>query len=123
MIAADIDEPNAQETAKTLTDLGISDTHHTHFQVDVTSPEHVGQLMADIKKNYGRYPCISVNCHGITRDDFLIKMSEEAFSEVINVNLKVRGRKNSTLCAWKIFVVSDIFQNAFYMTILNQLVI
>lgn len=104
MIAADIDKSNALVTAEALTDLGISDTRHTHFQLDVTSSEQVGQFMADINKNYRRYPCISVNCHGITRDDFLIKMTEEAFNEVINVNLKVRGEKKSTLCASKIFI-------------------
>ena len=77
------------ETIQTLADLGSSDLHHSYHQVDVTSSDHVAQFMADIKRDYEQYPCISVNCHGITRDDFLIKMSEEYFNEVINVNLKV----------------------------------
>lgn len=86
---ADIDKQNAMNTSEALTELGGSSTRHSHFQVDVRSSNQIEQLMADIKKNYQRYPCISVNCHGITRDDFLIKMSEEYFNEVINVNLKV----------------------------------
>lgn len=44
--------------------------------------------MDKINKDYQRYPCISVNCHGVTRDDFIVKMSEEQFNEVIDVNLK-----------------------------------
>lgn len=89
MIAADIERPIAAETVESLSDLGGSDARHSHFQLDVTSLDQVTQFMADIKNNYKRYPSISVNCHGITRDDFLIKMSEESFNEVINVNLKV----------------------------------
>ena len=89
VIAADIERPIAMETVETLNELGGDDSCHSHFQVDVTSFDQVTQFMADIKKDYQRYPCISVNCHGITRDDFLIKMSEESFNEVINVNLKV----------------------------------
>lgn len=89
VIAVDIDGPNALETAKTLTDLGGGDARHSHYELDVTSSDHVEQLMADIKKDYETHPCISVNGHGITRDDFLIKMSEESFNQVINVNLKV----------------------------------
>lgn len=89
VIAADIDGPNALETAKTLTDLGGGDARHSHYELDVTSSDQVEQLMADIKKDYETHPCISVNAHGITRDDFLIKMSEESFNQVINVNLKV----------------------------------
>ena len=89
VIAADIEPANAMETVDTLTDLGGSDARHSYFELDVTSSQQIGQFMANINKDYGRYPCISVNCHGITRDDFLIKMSEESFNEVVNVNLKV----------------------------------
>lgn len=40
-------------------------------------------------KEYKRIPNIAVNCAGITRDSFLLKMSEEDFKQVIDVNLKV----------------------------------
>lgn len=40
-------------------------------------------------KEYKRTPSIAVNCAGITRDSFLLKMSEEDFKQVIDVNLKV----------------------------------
>jgi NAD(P)-dependent dehydrogenase (short-subunit alcohol dehydrogenase family) len=89
VIAADIDGASAIETVATLADLGGNDVHHSHFELDVSSSDQVGQFMAQVKKNYEKHPCISINCHGITRDDFLIKMTEESFNEVINVNLKV----------------------------------
>ncbi|XP_028418085.1 estradiol 17-beta-dehydrogenase 8-like [Dendronephthya gigantea] len=85
VIVADIDGSSAKKTAEAL---GGSDANHSHFEMDVTSSQQIEQFMEDIKKKYKRYPCISVNCHGITRDDFLIKMSEKSFNEVINVNLK-----------------------------------
>ena len=89
MIAADIEGASALATVQALTDMGGNDSRHTHFQVDVTSSEQVGQFMADIQRQYKKSPCISIHCHGITRDDFLVKMSEVSFNEVINVNLKV----------------------------------
>ena len=42
-----------------------------------------------IFKQYKCTPSIMVNCAGITRDSFLLKMSEEDFKQVIDVNLKV----------------------------------
>ena len=36
-------------------------------------------------------PTIAVNSAGITKDTFMLKMKEEMWDEVINVNLKVRG--------------------------------
>ena len=88
VIAADIEGTSAMETVETLAELGGNDSHHSHFELDVSSSDQVGQFMTEVKKDYNKYPCISVNCHGITRDDFLIKMSEESFNEVVNVNLK-----------------------------------
>ena len=101
MIVADIDGSSAKETAEAL---GGSDANHSHFEIDVTSSEQIGQFMEDIKRNYRRYPCISVNCHGITRDDFLIKMSEMSFNEVINVNLKVIFLYANAICIISFYV-------------------
>ena len=49
--------------------------------------EACGQMMADIVARYGRLD-ILVNNAGITRDNLLMKMSEEDFDAVINTNLK-----------------------------------
>lgn len=40
-------------------------------------------------QQYKKPPSIVINCAGITRDNFLLKLSEEDFNEVIDVNLKV----------------------------------
>lgn len=88
MIVADIRKDDALETADSLVNLeGAS--YHTHFELDVTSSEQISEFMEKVKKEYKRHPCIAVNSHGITRDDFIVKMSEERFNEVVNVNLKV----------------------------------
>ncbi|MDO4328393.1 MAG: 3-oxoacyl-[acyl-carrier-protein] reductase [Lachnospiraceae bacterium] len=46
-----------------------------------------GQMMADVIKHYGRLD-ILVNNAGITRDNLLMKMSEEDFDAVLDTNLK-----------------------------------
>lgn len=56
-------------------------------QCNVSDFESCGQMMADIISRYGRLD-ILVNNAGITRDNLLMKMSEEDFDAVINTNLK-----------------------------------
>ena len=86
VIVADIKETDAQGTVDTLEKTPLQ---HTSFELDVTSSKQISQFMENVNQAYNRYPCIAVNCHGITRDDFILKMKEERFNEVINVNLKV----------------------------------
>ena len=56
-------------------------------QCNVSDYEKCGELMAQIVKTYGRLD-ILVNNAGITRDNLLMKMSEEDFDAVIQTNLK-----------------------------------
>ena len=49
--------------------------------------ESCGRMMADVVSRYGRLD-ILVNNAGITRDNLLMKMSEEDFDAVISTNLK-----------------------------------
>lgn len=49
----------------------------------------VRNLVQTILKQYKSPPTIIVNSAGITRDNWLLKMSEEDYSLVQNVNLKV----------------------------------
>lgn len=59
-----------------------------HFvAVDVSSKEAVDKAFADILADHGRID-ILVNNAGITRDGLLMKMSEEQWDRVIDVNLK-----------------------------------
>lgn len=56
-------------------------------QCDVSDFQSCAKMMADILSEYGRLD-ILVNNAGITRDNLLMKMSEEDFDGVINTNLK-----------------------------------
>lgn len=56
-------------------------------QCNVSEFESCGAMLADIVSRYGRLD-ILVNNAGITRDNLLMKMSEEDFDAVIQTNLK-----------------------------------
>ncbi|XP_059495725.1 estradiol 17-beta-dehydrogenase 8 isoform X2 [Stegostoma tigrinum] len=81
----DIDKGAAEETLRTLPS---DQQQHVLFVTDVTSPEHVHSLMADIQARFSRPPCVAVNCAGITADRLLLKMESDAFDQVLKVNLK-----------------------------------
>lgn len=53
------------------------------------SPNSVNQALNATIDQFKRPPTVIVNSAGITRDGFLLKMSEADFDSVINVNLKV----------------------------------
>ena len=57
------------------------------FGVDVSDTPAVAALVAEIAKEMGG-PHILVNNAGITRDQLLLRMSEEDFDRVLGVNLK-----------------------------------
>ena len=62
---------------------------HAAFAVDVSCGQAVSEMLVNIKQTFSGVPSIAVNCAGITRDDFLLKLDETSFDEVIAVNLKV----------------------------------
>jgi NAD(P)-dependent dehydrogenase (short-subunit alcohol dehydrogenase family) len=51
--------------------------------------ESVDMAISDAIRHYSKPPSVVVNSAGITRDNFLLKMDEEWFQKVIDVNLKV----------------------------------
>lgn len=57
------------------------------FGCDISDFEQCGNMINDIIQKYGHLD-ILVNNAGITRDGLLMKMSEEDFARVIDVNLK-----------------------------------
>jgi 3-oxoacyl-[acyl-carrier protein] reductase len=59
----------------------------TIYQVDVADFNAVKLMFDDVIKQYGSVD-ILVNNAGITRDNLILKMSEEEFDGVINTNLK-----------------------------------
>jgi 3-oxoacyl-[acyl-carrier protein] reductase len=54
--------------------------------LDVTDMDSVTALLADIKIEYGA-PSILINNAGITKDNLLMRMSEDEWFDVINTNL------------------------------------
>lgn len=57
------------------------------FVVDVVDSAGVAALVAAVLARFGRIDCL-VNNAGITRDARLVKMTDEQFDQVIDVNLK-----------------------------------
>ncbi len=57
------------------------------FQLNVTDRVQVNAVMAEVAQIYGRID-ILINNAGITKDARLVKMTEEQFDDVIDVNLK-----------------------------------
>jgi 3-oxoacyl-[acyl-carrier protein] reductase len=75
---------NAEAAAKEVRELGRK---AWAFAVDVSSSEATQQAAANILKETGRVD-ILVNNAGVTRDDLLMRMSDEAWDTVLDTNLK-----------------------------------
>ena len=84
IVAADIQLEKAQATVQEAQALG---PEAMAFQVDVTDFEQVGDM---VKAATDRFETVDilVNNAGITRDMLLIKLSEEDWDKVLEVNLK-----------------------------------
>lgn len=81
---ADINIDEAQETAEAMR---ASRLHAKATKLDVSNEENVVQVFSSFVKDYGTLD-ILVNNAGITRDTLLIRMKEEDWHAVININLK-----------------------------------
>lgn len=57
------------------------------YAVDVSNAEAVQAAVSEIEKAFGHIDVL-VNNAGITRDSFLVRMSEQDWDAVLNVNLK-----------------------------------
>ena len=74
-----------EELLKNLTaELG---GEHCYFTLDITDQEAVKNSVKSIIENYGRID-ILINNAGITRDSLTIKMTDSAWDDVIDINLK-----------------------------------
>lgn len=81
---ADIDEETARSTAKELEAKGI---RTMAVRMDVSSANDVARVVLEVKEHFGRLD-ILINNAGITRDGLLMRMKEEDWDSVININLK-----------------------------------
>lgn len=75
-------------------------TQHMSLSVDVRSQEQIIHTVKTVKDTLRCPPTVVVNAAGITRDAMLMRMTEDQFDEVIDVNLKVMAtacRHNPTM--------------------------
>ena len=77
-------EQPAKELEKELTDLGVK---AKAYKSNAASFEEAQELADQVLKEFGSID-ILVNNAGITKDNLLMRMSEEDFDKVIEVNLK-----------------------------------
>ena len=84
VVIADINEEDINRTVEELKAMG---GEATGIIVDVTSRESVEKMVTDTVEKYGKLDII-VNNAGITMDATLLKMTEDQWDKVIDVNLK-----------------------------------
>nr|XP_031290829.1 estradiol 17-beta-dehydrogenase 8 isoform X1 [Camelus dromedarius] len=90
--ACDLDGAAARETVRLLggpgSEEGAPCGAHAAFQADVSETRAVRRLLEQVQACFSRPPSVVVSCAGITRDEFLLHMSEDDWDRVIAVNLK-----------------------------------
>lgn len=74
----------AQGTAEAVEVLG---RRAMALACDVADPERVAEVVGEVREKFGSLD-ILVNNAGVAADDLLIRMSDERFARVIDVNLK-----------------------------------
>lgn len=90
------------EAAETLkTELEALGVRSSATQCDVASTEAAGEMVQQVKDTFGRLD-ILINNAGVTRDNLIMRMKEDDWDEVINVNLK--GAWNFAKAAVRVMV-------------------
>jgi len=74
----------AEKISAALKEKGVAGNGMT---LDVNSAESIAAVLSEIEKSSGA-PTILVNNAGITRDNLLLRMSEEEWDAIMNTNLK-----------------------------------
>ena len=82
-----ISDVNLEQAEKTASELSSSDQKCLAVQANVTDGKQVGEMVDRVVKEFGRID-ILVNNAGITRDGLLLRMKEEDWDTVLDVNLK-----------------------------------
>jgi len=84
VVIADISAEQAKETAAEIGNLGVKTMG---VRLDVSKSDEVIKTFEEISKEFGRID-ILVNNAGITRDGLIMRMKEEDWDAVIDINLK-----------------------------------
>ncbi|KAM4019486.1 (3R)-3-hydroxyacyl-CoA dehydrogenase isoform 2-T2 [Anomaloglossus baeobatrachus] len=96
----DLNIESANETVRSLS-RDVPGQEHVALTADVSRSESVAALMEQIQSRFSAPPRVAVNSAGITKDDFLLRLSEESFDSVLNVNLKVGNLGQANYAASK----------------------
>ena len=84
LVIADISLEQAKDTSAELENLGVKTMP---VKLDVSKSDEVIKIFEDISKEFGKIN-ILINNAGITRDGLIMRMKEEDWDTVININLK-----------------------------------
>jgi 3-oxoacyl-[acyl-carrier protein] reductase len=84
VIVSDINLEKAEETAKEIEAIG---SKTVAIKTDVANLNDVEQMIHSIMEQFGKID-ILVNNAGITRDKLILRMTEEDWDAVLNINLK-----------------------------------
>ena len=85
VVISDINGEKAKQTAQEV--INRFGGKAIGIQVDVSDLESATELMKNAKDEFGKID-ILVNNAGVTRDNLIMRMSEEEWDTVLNVNLK-----------------------------------
>jgi len=107
VIISDMNQEMTDNAVKKLTDKGLK---ADGYVMNVTNGDDIEQTFKDIVAKYKTID-ILINNAGITKDNLIMRMSEEEWDAVINVNLK-----GTFLCTKK---VSRIMLNQKFGSIIN----
>ncbi len=93
-VILDLKQDDVDAAVRSLTDQGWSATGHVASVTDGAAMEAV---FADVVAKHGRIDCL-VNNAGVTRDNLLLRMKEEEWQLVLDINLK-----GTFICTQKAF--------------------
>lgn len=83
IIAADRNVEAAKEVANSL------NGNNQFIELEVSSKQSIQNGIQNILSKFNAPPSIIVNAAGIIKDNFILKLEEDQFDDVIRVNLKV----------------------------------
>ena len=78
---------NAECQAETVAAIRAAGGTAEPFACDVTQSDRVGEVVDEVVKLWGKLD-ILVNNAGITRDNLMVRMKDEQWDAVININLR-----------------------------------
>jgi len=99
IVVVDVQEEGAKKAAEEIAAVKCVET--SFMKVDVSSALETDEMIKKIVEKFGKID-ILINNAGITRDNLLIRMSEDEWDKVIDINLK--SVFNCSKCAARVMM-------------------